>query len=96
MVGQPAGQLCIIFSHAAGAPVQLSYQQPSNVRSVYLCFCELSELVQETLYLMHAPTQPLTSTRPLTLYTKYLNWYDQVPRVLRLGSNFTPSVLFVQ
>lgn len=76
--------------------MQLSYQQPSNVRSVYLCFCELSELVHQTLYFLNAPNQPLTSTRTLALYTKYLKWYDEVPIVLRLGSNFTPSVLFVQ
>ncbi|KAH7191025.1 fungal-specific transcription factor domain-containing protein [Fusarium oxysporum] len=37
-----------------GAPLQRSYQQPSN----------------------------------------YLNWYERIPEVLRLGHNFTPAVLF--
>ncbi|TWU71340.1 hypothetical protein ED733_002248 [Metarhizium rileyi] len=55
-----------------GAPLQRSCEQPSNVRSVYKCFCELSELI----------------------YTQYLNWYDKIPEVLRLGHNFTPAVLF--
>ncbi|KAH8195722.1 hypothetical protein TruAng_010125 [Truncatella angustata] len=26
--------------------------------------------------------------------SEYLNWYDQIPEVLRLGTNFTPAVLF--
>ncbi|KAH7191427.1 fungal-specific transcription factor domain-containing protein [Fusarium oxysporum] len=26
---------------------------------------------------------------------KYLNWYDGIPDILRLGQNFTPTVLFV-
>ncbi|KIL86066.1 hypothetical protein FAVG1_10460 [Fusarium avenaceum] len=30
----------------------------------------------------------------LSMYTQYLNWYDRIPEVLRLGHNFTPAVLF--
>jgi hypothetical protein len=32
----------------------------------------------------------------LSTYTQYLDWYDQIPEVLKLGINFTPAVLFVQ
>ncbi|KAK2073408.1 hypothetical protein P8C59_007695 [Phyllachora maydis] len=71
-----------------------SYQQPSNVRSVYKCFCELSELVHHSLYGLHAPGRPLTSRDLLRVYRQYLDWYDRVPEVLRLGHNFTPAVLF--
>ncbi|KAH7109367.1 fungal-specific transcription factor domain-containing protein [Dactylonectria macrodidyma] len=77
-----------------GAPVQRSYEQPSNVHSVYRCFCELSELVHRSLYILHSPGRPLTARNLLSIYTQYLNWYDRIPEVLRLGYNFTPAVLF--
>ncbi|KAI0487759.1 fungal-specific transcription factor domain-containing protein [Xylaria cf. heliscus] len=76
------------------APLQRSCEQPSNVRSVYKCFCELSELVHQSLYVLHSPGRPLTSRDLLSIYTQYLNWYDSIPEVLRLGHNFTPAVLF--
>ncbi|KAK4187241.1 putative transcription factor [Podospora australis] len=79
---------------SSGAPLQRSCEQPSNVRSVYKCFCELSELVHQSLYILHSPGRPLTSRDLLTIYTQYLNWYDKIPEVLRLGHNFTPAVLF--
>ena len=79
-----------------GAPLQRSCEQPSNVRSVYKCFCELSELVHQSLYVLHSPGRPLTSRDLLNIYTQYLNWYDLIPEVLRLGHNFTPAVLFAQ
>ncbi|KAI0886400.1 fungal-specific transcription factor domain-containing protein [Annulohypoxylon maeteangense] len=77
-----------------GAPLQRSCEQPSNVRSVYKCFCELSELVHQSLYVLHSPGKPVTSRDLLAIYTQYLNWYDRIPEVLRLGHNFTPAVLF--
>lgn len=79
-----------------GAPLQRSCEQPSNVRSVYKCFCELSELVHQSLYVLHSPGRPLTARDLLNIYTQYLNWYDRIPEVLRLGHNFTPAVLFAQ
>lgn len=79
-----------------GAPLQRSCEQPSNVRSVYKCFCELSELVHKSLYVLHSPGQPLTARVMLNIYTQYLNWYDRIPESLRLGHNFTPAVLFAQ
>ncbi|KFA47478.1 hypothetical protein S40293_02116, partial [Stachybotrys chartarum IBT 40293] len=77
-----------------GAPLQRSCEQPSNVRSVYKCFCELSELVHQSLYILHSPGKPLTARDLLRIYRQYLNWYDRIPEVLRLGHNFTPAVLF--
>lgn len=79
-----------------GAPLQRSCEQPSNVRSVYKCFCELSELVHESLYILHSPGRLLTSRDLINIYTDFLNWYDNIPEVLRLGHNFTPAVLFAQ
>ncbi|RYP39199.1 hypothetical protein DL767_002307 [Monosporascus sp. MG133] len=37
---------------------------------------------------------PVTSRELLYIYHEYLNWYDRIPEVLRLGHNFTPAVLF--
>lgn len=81
-------------SDCLGAPLQRSCEQPSNVRSVYTCFCELSELVHKSLYVLHSPGNPVTSRDLLSIYTEYINWYDKIPEVLRLGTNFTPAVLF--
>uniref|UniRef100_A0A0D2YF37 Xylanolytic transcriptional activator regulatory domain-containing protein n=1 Tax=Fusarium oxysporum (strain Fo5176) TaxID=660025 RepID=A0A0D2YF37_FUSOF len=36
----------------------------------------------------------LTAQGLLGIYTEYLDWYNGVPKVLRLGHNFTPAVLF--
>ncbi|KAK3996365.1 fungal-specific transcription factor domain-containing protein [Cladorrhinum sp. PSN332] len=82
------------LNKSPGAPLQRSCEQPSNVRSVYKCFCELSELVHQSLYILHSPGRPLTSKDLLDIYTQYLNWYERIPEVLRLGHNFTPAVLF--
>ena len=79
-----------------GLPLHRSCEQPSNVRSVYKCFCELSELVHQSLYMLHSPGRALTSRDLLHMYTMYLNWYESIPEVLRLGHNFTPAVLFAQ
>ncbi|KAH7204904.1 fungal-specific transcription factor domain-containing protein [Fusarium oxysporum] len=76
------------------APLQLQYEQLSNERSVYKCLCELSELVHESIYLLHSPRKSLTAHGLLGMYTEYLDWYNGVPEVLRLGHNFTPAVLF--
>lgn len=88
--------MCPADNFYTGAPLQRSCEQPSNVRSVYKCFCELSELVHQSLYILHSPGNPLTARDLLTIYTQYLNWYDRIPEALRLGHNFTPAVLFAQ
>lgn len=79
-----------------GAPLQKFCEQPSNVRSVYKCFCELSELVHESLYTLHTPGRPLQGPEILRLYTRMMDWYEKVPVALKLGQNFTPAVLFAQ
>lgn len=68
-----------------GAPLERNCTQPSNVRSVYKTFCELSEIVHQALYIFYTPGTPLTSKSLLDVYTKYLNWYDAIPAALRLG-----------
>ena len=94
--GIPAVKGRLFSLTSLGAPLQRSGEQPSNVRSVYKCFCELSELVHRSLYILHSPGRPLASRDLLAIYTDYLNWYDRIPEVLRLGHNFTPAVLFAQ
>jgi hypothetical protein len=79
-----------------GAPLKSNCTQPSNVRSVYRTFCELSEIVHKALYVFYTPGIPLTGKALLGIYTGYLRWYEDIPEVLRLGTNFTPAVLFTQ
>ncbi|KFA81611.1 hypothetical protein S40288_09581 [Stachybotrys chartarum IBT 40288] len=79
-----------------GAPMQHSSQQRSNERSVYRCFCELSELVHQSLYMLPSPRSPSITRGLLNIYLQYLAWYDRIPEVLKLGINFTPAVLFTQ
>jgi hypothetical protein len=81
---------------ALDAPLQLQYKQPSNKQSVYKCLCELSELVHKSLYRLHSPRKSPTAQDLLGIYTEYLNWYNRLPEVLRLGHNSTPAVLFAQ
>jgi len=78
----------------AGAPLERNCTQPSNVRSVYKTFCELSEIVHKTHYTFYTPGTKFTGKILLDVYTQYLRWYDAIPEALRLGHNFTPSVLF--
>ncbi|KAJ6438335.1 amino-acid permease inda1 [Purpureocillium lavendulum] len=78
----------------SGAPLQQCTEQPSNVRSIFKCFCELSDVVHEALYLLYSPGEPLAASSISSIYAKYLQWYEELPEVLRLGRNFTPSVLF--
>ena len=79
-----------------GMPTERNWTQPSNIRSVYKSFCELSEVVHDTLFTLYKPEGRLTSQKILDCYTRFLNWYSSLPDVLRLGQNFTPSVLFTQ
>jgi hypothetical protein len=62
----------------------------------FRCFCELSELVHWSLSNLHSPGARTIVKDLLSTYTQYLDWYDQIPEVLKLGINFTPAVLFVQ
>ena len=76
--------------------MKTEYKQPSNIQSVFKCFCGLSRLVHRSLHMLHSPDRPITSQGLLDMYTQYLSWYDTIPMVLRLGQNFTPAVLFIQ
>jgi hypothetical protein len=79
-----------------GIPEIKAASQPSNVRSVYRCFCELAELIHQSLYTLYVPGRRLTMSELLGVYTRFLNWYSSLPEALRLGRNFTPAVLFAQ
>ncbi|KAM7201963.1 nitrogen assimilation transcription factor nit-4 [Naviculisporaceae sp. PSN 640] len=86
--------LWIPYTDDGLAPLDLPYEQPSNVRSVYKCFCELSELVHQSLYILHSPGKPLTANDLQAIYKRYLVWYKHIPEVLKFGKNYTPAVLF--
>jgi hypothetical protein len=84
------------LTSGGGVPLERDFIQPSNVHSVYKAFCELSEIVHKSLYVLYTPGNHCTSKSLVGVYTIYLHWYDGIPEVLRLGQNSTPSVLFVQ
>ncbi|KAK6860900.1 hypothetical protein PG995_004536 [Apiospora arundinis] len=75
--------------------LQHPYQQASNTQSVFGCFCEISQMGHNTAYLLQRPNNPVTGHSLLDTYTRYLDWYDKIPAILRLGTNFTPAVLLV-
>ncbi|QSZ37054.1 hypothetical protein DSL72_009146 [Monilinia vaccinii-corymbosi] len=77
-----------------GVPLERDCTQRSNIRTVFATFCELSEIVHQSLYLFYAPCSSFTSKLLLQVYTRYLRWYASIPAALRLGHNFTPAVLF--
>jgi hypothetical protein len=79
-----------------GAPLERPCDQPSNVRSVYKTFCELAEIIHRSLYTLYTPGKEINSKSLLSVYTDYLQWYESLTPVLRLGHNFTPAVLFAQ
>jgi hypothetical protein len=72
------------------------FEQPSNLRSVYDTFCELSEKVHNALYTLYSPDSEVTGRALIALYNEYIQWYDTIPENLRLGHNYTPAVLFAQ
>ncbi|KEF53540.1 uncharacterized protein A1O9_10515 [Exophiala aquamarina CBS 119918] len=69
--------------------------QEANLRLVFMAFSDLSELVHQSVMLLYSNELPLTSHEILVIYTKYLQWYANLPDQLRLGNNSTPVVLFV-
>jgi hypothetical protein len=73
-----------------------SLGQPSNVNSIYKCFCDLSTIIHTSLYVLQAGIKPFTSRDVLEEYTRYLVWYDSLPTTLRLGQNSTPALLCTQ
>jgi hypothetical protein len=94
--GLPAALWMKQLTSRAGAPLERNFTQSSNVRSVYKTFCELSELVHKAHYLFYTPGNKISGKSLIEIYTQYLGWYDSIPEALRLGHNFTPSVLFAQ
>jgi hypothetical protein len=46
--------------------------------------------------MLYGVKRNFTTQALLSTYAKYLHWYEDLTPVLRLGYNFTPSVLFAQ
>lgn len=78
-----------------GLDLEHPCEQPGHITTVYNSFCELSDIVHEALYTVHCAARRPTGHDILHLYTRYLTWYDSLPIPLRLGSNFTPQMVFV-
>ncbi|KFY05408.1 hypothetical protein O988_00019 [Pseudogymnoascus sp. VKM F-3808] len=56
----------------SGAPLERDFAQTSNVHSVYKSFCELSEIVHKSLYVLFTPGRQWTKTTLLDVYTQFL------------------------
>lgn len=80
----------------AGIQAGRTYKQRSNIVSVFRSLCEISEIINDTLYLLYAPGGHLTSRKILGVYELYLDWYNALLVELRLAQNFTPAVLYIQ
>ncbi|KAK9252130.1 hypothetical protein V1507DRAFT_247652 [Lipomyces tetrasporus] len=77
-------------SLSQGVPLQRSCEQLSNVRSVYKCFCQLSELVHQSLYSLHSPGE----RDLLSIYTQYSAGTIEYQRCCGSATTITPAVLF--
>jgi hypothetical protein len=64
--------------------------------SVFNSFCELTEIVHESLYTLHCPAKIPCRQDIIGIYTRFLSWHGDLPEVFRRGTNFTPQVLFMQ
>lgn len=69
-------------------------QQPANVRSVSKAFVGLTEIIHDSQHLVYESRDGALNQEMLAVYRRYLDWYADLPAVLRLGRNSTPSVLF--
>ncbi|KAK3336356.1 fungal-specific transcription factor domain-containing protein [Cercophora scortea] len=85
-----------LFKKSNQTTGEWSSVQPSNVRSVYKCLCEISELVHQSLYILYSPGMPLVGQDLLDNYQRYLDFSDSFPDVLQLDVHFTPAVLFAR
>ena len=71
-------------------------QQQANVRSVCYAFAELTHIINHSQQLLSELRDEALSRTMLAVYRQYLEWYADLPAVLRLGRNSTPAVLFAQ
>jgi len=79
-----------------GSTLEPPCEQPCHIISVFNSFCELTEIVHEALYTLHCPAKTANRQDMIGVYTRFLSWYNNLPAMLRLGTNFTPQVLFMQ
>jgi hypothetical protein len=64
--------------------------------SVHEQICELSQIIHSGLYVLYTPGADLTGGRVITMYERYLDWFNALPELLRLEADATPSTFFMQ
>lgn len=79
-----------------GNALEQRSQQSSDIRSIYNCFCNLSEIVHSSLYILYNPVSFVTSTKILNVYTRYLEWYSYLSKSLHQHDSPSPAALFIQ
>lgn len=72
------------------------YQQPTNITSIFFSYIGLSEIINESLYLLYSPGERITSEQVLAIHVRYLKWYTSLPLALRRGEDFAPAILVLQ
>lgn len=70
--------------------------QSADTGAVFVCFSQLSELVNKASYQQHLPTNNVKTTDICQIYISYLEWYDGTPELGQVGKYSTPAVLFLQ
>lgn len=73
-----------------------SFEEPSNVRTIHRYFCELSEIIHNSLYVLYSPGGTLSSTTLLEIYPHYLAWKESLPESCHLVTTPIPAVLHLQ
>ncbi|EHK22819.1 uncharacterized protein TRIVIDRAFT_113690, partial [Trichoderma virens Gv29-8] len=81
---------CSCFPHLPPKPAIIGDIEAS----LWVPYTDDGEPLQRSCEQPSNVRRPLTARDLLNIYTQYLNWYDRIPEVLRLGHNFTPAVLF--
>ena len=70
--------------------------QSAEIGAVFVGFSQLSELVNQTSYQQHLPTDKFKTADIYQIYISYLAWYDGTPELGQVGKYSTPAVLFLQ
>ncbi|RKF59746.1 Nitrogen assimilation transcription factor nirA [Erysiphe neolycopersici] len=82
------------FSKDDPAKSEIVSSQASNDWNAFVTFCDLSDIIYRSLYILYSPIEEITSIKLLACYTEYLHWYDSNPTKMRLGEAHTPAILF--
>src|SRR5271170_3803018 len=79
-----------------GIVQERNFKEPSNVRTIHRCVCELSEIMHDSLYVLYTPGGNFSSKTLLEIYAHYLAWKASLPEPCHIGATPMPAVLHLQ